>query len=250
MLFRPCIDLHDGKVKQIVGSTLSDAGAEENFVSDRPPSYYAELYKKDGLKGGHIIKLGTNNDEAAISGLNAYPNGMQVGGGINLDNALFWLEVGATHIILTSFIFSNGKINLDNLKKITDLVGRERLVLDLSCRFKDGKYYVVTDRWQKFTDYIVEYETLNFLSDYCDEFLIHAVDVEGMQSGVDKRLIELIASNSPIPTTYAGGISSLEDIDTVIKSGDNKMFYTVGSALDIFGGKKLKYNDVINYEMR
>ncbi|MCP4136578.1 MAG: phosphoribosylformimino-5-aminoimidazole carboxamide ribotide isomerase [bacterium] len=249
MDFRPCIDLHNGAVKQIVGSTLSDSGAvETNFVSDKDPAWFAELYKKDSLTGGHVIKLGPGNDDAAKQALAAYPRGLQIGGGITHDNAREWLESGASQIILTSYIFSNGELNKDNLEKIYKLAGREGLVLDLSCRYKDGAYYIVTDRWQKFTAWEVNRETLLYLSDYCVEFLIHAVDVEGKQAGIDSKLLALMAEFSPIPCVYAGGIRSLDDIRQIKKTGKGKIAYTVGSALDIFGGDKLRYEDVLAFE--
>jgi len=244
--FRPCIDLHGGQVKQIVGSTLSDDhGADENFVSDKGAAYYAELYKRDGLTGGHVIMLGPGNQEAACEAVKAYPDGLQVGGGINDENALEWLQNGASHVILTSYIFKDGKLKEDNLLKIFSLVGKERLVLDLSCRLKDGKYYIVTDRWQKFTEWEVNRESLEYFAQYCCEFLIHAVDVEGMQSGIDTDLISLMAENSPIPCVYAGGISTMDDIAAIETLGKGRIGYTVGSALDIFGGTKLSYSEVV-----
>jgi phosphoribosylformimino-5-aminoimidazole carboxamide ribotide isomerase len=244
--FRPCIDLHNGKVKQIVGSTLTDddSTVATNFESEHSSAFYAELYKRDGLTGGHVIKLGPGNDEAAKAALAAYPGGLQIGGGITADNAMEWLNAGAAQVILTSYIFADGELKQDRLDKIFKLVGRGRLVLDLSCRKREGEYYIVTDRWQKFTNWKVNAETLKYLADYCCEFLIHAVDVEGKQAGIDTDLIQLMAENSPVPCVYAGGIRSLEDIETIAKIGKSKVHFTVGSALDIFGGS-LKYSDVI-----
>ena len=250
MHFRPCIDLHDGHVKQIVGGTLSDSGATENFISDKDSAYYATLYKEDKLIGGHIIKLGAGNDDAALTALKAYPNGLQIGGGINADNAEFWLKNGAEKLILTSYIFSEGQLNMARLKKIVEITTKEKLVLDLSCREKDGKYYIVTDRWQKFTDMDVNQQTLEFLAEYCSEFLIHAVDVEGLQNGIDKDLIELMGKYSPIYSVYAGGISSMDDIKLIMEAGQGNVGYTVGSALDIFGGKLLKYREVVEYDQQ
>ena len=246
MKFRPCIDLHNGKVKQIIGGTLTDDNAQvqTNFESEHDSAYYAELYRKDNLRGGHVIMLGPGNIEAARQALAAYPGGLQVGGGITCDNALEWLKTGASQVILTSYIFADGELKQDRLDKIFNLVGRKKLVLDLSCRLRDGKYYIVTDRWQKFTTCEVNATTLNQLAKYCSEFLIHAVDVEGKQAGIDTDLIKIMAKNSPIPAVYAGGVRSLEDIELIRKIGQDKIDYTVGSALDIFGGK-LKYTDVI-----
>ena len=246
MEFRPCIDLHKGKVKQIVGGTLTDDNSQvqTNFKSEHDSAYYAELYRKDGLRGGHVIMLGPGNREAARQALAAYPGGLQVGGGINCDNALEWLEAGAAQIILTSYIFADGELKQDRLDKIFNLVGRESLVLDLSCRLRNRKYYIVTDRWQKFTTCEVNATSLNQLAGYCTEFLIHAVDVEGKQAGIDTDLIKIMAEHSPIPAVYAGGVRSLEDIELIREIGQNNIDFTVGSALDIFGGT-LKYNDVL-----
>lgn len=251
MQFRPCIDIHNGKVKQIVGSSLRDAGSAcENFVAGYDAAYYAKLYQRDGLKGGHIIllnKSGTPEYEAtrqqALSALSAYPGGLQVGGGINCDNAEEYLAAGASHVIVTSYVFMNGEICYDNLRKLVDLVGPKRLVLDLSCRKMGEVYYIVTDRWQKFTDTCLSTELLQELSGYCDEFLIHAVDVEGMVNGIEEPVVR-IAADSPIPVTYAGGISSLQDINRIKELGKGRVHATVGSALSIFGGS-LQYEEVI-----
>jgi len=250
-MFRPCIDLHAGKVKQIVGSSLNtadDAGLITNYESEKDSSYYAELYKNDGLKGGHVIMLGQGNETASISALKSYPGGLQVGGGINPSNALQYLEVGASHVIVTSYVFSNGKIDFEKLNEILSVVGKSRLVLDLSCRKKDDKYYVVTDRWTKFTDYEVNCENLKHLSQFCDEFLVHAVDVEGKCNGILEDIIEIL-SDSVIPVTYAGGIRNLEDLELVKQKGKGKVCFTIGSALDIFGGN-LSYKQVIEWNSK
>src|SRR5262245_15490890 len=209
-MFRPCIDLHEGKVKQIVGGTLSDdpATVRTNFVSDRSASWYAELYKHDGLKGGHVIMLGPGNEEEARSALQAYPGGLQIGGGITLGNARSFLDAGASHVIVTSWAFRDGRLDRDRLDSLVAAISKERLVLDLSCRRRDDRYWVVTDRWQKFTDLTISREALDGLSVFCKEFLVHAVDVEGLCSGVDLELVSKLAEWSPIPTTYAGGAKS------------------------------------------
>jgi phosphoribosylformimino-5-aminoimidazole carboxamide ribotide isomerase len=245
MEFRPCIDLHEGKVKQIIGGSLNDSGAEENFVSQNDADYYAELYKKAGLYGGHIIALGSGNREQIEKALAAYPGGLQVGGGINADNARGFIEKGASHVIVTSFIFKEGKFYFDNLEEIVKVVNKENLVIDLSCRKKDGKYYVVTNKWQKFTNFEVNEENIDFLSEFCDEFLVHAVDVEGLRSGIDEELIQKLSNWVKIPCTYAGGISSLDDVKLIESMSGGRMNYTIGSALDIFGGN-IKFDDVIN----
>ncbi|HOP75629.1 MAG TPA: phosphoribosylformimino-5-aminoimidazole carboxamide ribotide isomerase [Bacillota bacterium] len=249
MKFRPCIDLHQGKVKQIVGGTLTDTadGLIENFVAEQDAAYYAELFKRDGLTGGHIIMLGPGNEDAALQGLRAYPGGLQVGGGINPENAEKYLEAGASHVIVTSYIFSNGELDPIRLDKMVAAVGRERLVLDLSCRLKDGVYYVVTDRWQTFTSCVVNRETLEDLAGYCDEFLIHGVDVEGKRQGVQEELVQLLGEWAPIPVTYAGGARNLEDLELVKRLGRGKVDLTIGSALDIFGGT-LPYRVVLAWQ--
>jgi len=247
MRFRPCIDIHDGRVKQIVGSTLSDEGRgpQENFVSDRPPSHYASLYRKDRLLGGHVIMLGPGNETAAAEALAAWPGGLQVGGGINADNAARWIDKGAAAVIVTSYVFAGGKVDLARLRRILSAVGREHLVLDLSCRRRDDGYYIVTDRWQKFTTLKISPQSLAELSGYCCEFLIHAADVEGKCAGVALDLIEFLGEHSPIPTTYAGGIGSMVDIELIATHGRGKLDFTVGSGLDIFGGRAMTYEEVV-----
>lgn len=246
MEFRPCIDLHDGKVKQIVGGTLSDdnpGALRTNFESALDSADYARMYRKDHLTGGHVIMLGPGNEAAARRALEAWPGGLQVGGGIHAGNLCSWLEAGAAQVILTSAVFHDGELDMVQLETVFRLAGRERLVLDLSCRIRDGKYFVVTDRWTKFTRLEVGRETLEKLAPYCCEFLIHAVDVEGKQQGIDEDLLQLMAENSPLPCVYAGGIRSLEDIERIRQAGNGKIHFTVGSALDIFGGS-LKYDTV------
>ena len=246
MQFRPCIDLHNGKVKQIVGSSLSDSdnSAAVNFESDCSPAEFAALYRKDNLQGGHVIKLGPGNEAAAQQALAAWPGGLQIGGGITAENAAGYLAMGASHVVVTSYVFRDGKVHHDNLKKLVTAVGRERLVLDLSCKKKDGRYYIVTDRWQTFTQTEVSRETLHELADSCAEFLVHAASVEGMMAGPDLQLVALLAEHSPIPVTYAGGIASIEDIEAVRAAGKNKIHITIGSALELFGGS-LNYKEVV-----
>ncbi len=246
-LFRPCIDLHDGKVKQIVGGTLDTSERPAtNFVSEKAPEYYAELYRQDDLAGGHIIKLGPGNDEAAERALAAWKGKLQLGGQVNSSNAASWIERGASQVIVTSAVFKNGTIDFDELDKLCDAVTPDKLVLDLSCRKKDGSYYVVTDRWTKFTDSKLSKELLEQFSGFCCEYLIHAVDVEGKCSGIDTELVRLLADNSPIPCVYAGGIKDMQDIETIEKYGAGRIAYTIGSALDIFGGK-LSYREIVQH---
>ncbi|MBN2702650.1 MAG: phosphoribosylformimino-5-aminoimidazole carboxamide ribotide isomerase [Pontiellaceae bacterium] len=247
MKFRPCIDLHNGQVKQIVGGSLTDGKEPEtNFVSEKTPAWYAELYRADHLTGGHVIKLGPGNESAAREALAAWPGGLQIGGGITAENAVEWLDAGAAQVIVTSYLFQDQQLDPARLKKLRDAVGPERLVLDLSCRQKDGKYYVVTDRWQTFTQTVVDEQTLNHLASYCCEFLIHGVDVEGKQQGMDEELIALLAKYAPIPCVYAGGVRSFDDLEKLNQAGNGKIDVTVGSALDLFGGP-LSYRDVVAY---
>lgn len=253
MKFRPCIDIHNGKVKQIVGGSLLDTGnqATENFVAEQDAAFYASLYKNSGIKGGHIIllnKAGTEyydaDVEQARKALAEYPGGLQIGGGITAKNAEEFLKMGASHVIVTSYVFSDGRIDYERLDALVRAVGKEHLVLDLSCRKKDEKYYIVTDRWQKFTDEVVSKETLEKLKDYTDEFLIHAVDVEGKANGVEKELVKILSEHAGVPVTYAGGVGSYEDIEILKTLGKGRLNVTIGSALDLFGGH-LEYNKVI-----
>jgi len=248
MKFRPCIDIHKGKVKQIVGSTLSNNSQElvENFVAEKSAADFANLYKKDNLTGGHIIMLDGDikTSKQARLALREYWGGLQIGGGMNPENAMFWLAHGTPHIIVTSYVFKDGKINFKNLDKLVHKIGKDNLVLDLSCGQKDNNYFVMTDKWQKFTNYEVNFKNLKNLSNYCSEFLIHAADVEGKCKGIQEDLVEKLGQWVTIPTTYAGGAKSLSDLDLVNRLGQGKLDLTIGSALDIFGGK-LSYEEVV-----
>jgi phosphoribosylformimino-5-aminoimidazole carboxamide ribotide isomerase len=240
--------LHEGKVKQIVGGTL---GASENlrtnFVSEKPAAWFAELYKRDGLTGGHVIMLGPGNEKEARSALAAFPGGLQIGGGVNLSNARSWLEAGASHVIVTSWVFREGRVNWERLEELVKAIGKEKLVIDLSCRKRGENYFVVTDRWTNFTELIVNDETLKKFSAYCAEFLIHAVDVEGLCKGIDHELVAMLGKWTPIPTTYAGGANSISDLAEVRRVGGGKVDLTIGSALDIFGGSRVKYSDCVAF---
>lgn len=245
MDFRPCIDIHNGKVKQIVGGSLKDDGdqALENFVSEQDAAFFAKLYQSYAIKGGHIILLNAVDSsyykatkEQAKRALAAYPGGMQVGGGICAENALEFLQAGASHVIVTSYVFQGGMIHYDNLEKLQKITGRERLVLDLSCRKRGKDYYIVTDRWQKFTQEKLESSLLERLSNYADEFLIHAVDVEGKANGIEETLVELLGNWGKLPITYAGGVGNFKDLEQLKRLGKNQLHVTIGSALDLFGG--------------
>lgn len=245
MRFRPCIDIHNGRVKQIVGGSLTDAGdrAKENFVSEMDAAWYADLYRSHGLTGGHVILLNAKDSpyyeqtkSQALSALREWPGGLMIGGGISADNAGEFLDAGASHVIVTSWVFRDGHIRYDRIRTLRETVGKEHLVLDLSCRKRDGKYFVVTDRWQKFTEEEVTAELLSRLQESCDEFLIHAVDVEGKAKGIEEALVELLADACGIPATYAGGVGSYEDVRKLRDLGKGKVDVTIGSALDLFGG--------------
>ena len=255
MKFRPCIDIHNGKVKQIIGGSLLDQGdqAEENFVSAHDAGFYGKLYKKNQLSGGHVILLNAKDSpyyEAdrmeAVKALEAFPGGLQAGGGITDENAAYFIHKGASHVIVTSFVFSDGEIRYDRLERLRDAVGREHLVLDLSCRKKEGDYYVVTDRWQKFTKEKMSGSLLKQLEVYCDEFLIHGVDVEGKSQGIDHELVKILAQYQGNPLTYAGGVRSFEDLELLKKYGKSRIDVTIGSALDLFGGP-MKFSKVLSY---
>lgn len=255
MQFRPCIDIHNGAVKQIVGGSLKDTGnqATENFVSEYDAAFYARLYRKYHLKGGHIILLNNKQSEffeatkaQAMEALKAYPGGLMIGGGIDADNAKEYLEAGASHVIVTSYVFKNGEVQVDNLKKLVKAVGREHVVLDLSCRKIEGEYCIMTDRWQKATNVILNHETLDYFKDYCDEFLIHAVDVEGQSSGIEEELAAMLGNWAKLPITYAGGVHNFHDLELLKCLGRGKIDVTIGSALDLFGGS-MRFEEVLEY---
>jgi len=242
--------LHNGKVKQIVGSTLSADKPDTlrtNFTSEFSSSYYARMYRRDGLYGGHVIMLGPGNEEAAREAFQAFPQGLQAGGGITPENAKYWLDQGAAAVIVTSYVFKEGKIFAERLKEMQDLVGRDRLVIDLSCRKKGDRYYVVTDRWQKFTAVEVSPETLDYFSRFCFEFLIHAADVEGKCEGIAADLVTDLGKWTPLPTTYAGGVRDISDLQLIRELGLGRLDVTVGSSLDIFGGSGMKYSDAVAF---
>ncbi|KAJ1814768.1 Enzyme that catalyzes the fourth step in the histidine pathway [Coemansia sp. RSA 2599] len=247
-LFRPCIDLHNGQVKQIVGGTLHDTDADQlktNFVSEHPPAYYAALYRTHGLLGGHVIMLGPGNVEAAKQALAAWPDGLQVGGGITADNASEWIANGAAKVIVTSWLFPQARFDLQRLRQISALVGRDRLVVDLSCRRRGDQWVVAMDRWQTLTDMRVDRACLEELAEYCSEFLVHAADVEGLCRGIDRELVARLAEWSPIPVTYAGGASCLQDLRLVSELSKGRVHLTIGSALDIFGGSQVAFDDCV-----
>jgi phosphoribosylformimino-5-aminoimidazole carboxamide ribotide isomerase len=246
MKIRPCIDLHNGKVKQIVGASLSDSdnSAEENFVSTRDASWYAGLYRRDNMTGGHLIKLGPGNDDQALKALEAWPEGLQIGGGISGENCRYWIDQGASHVIVTSWVFRDGAVDFVRLEELVRILGRQRLVLDLSCRKRGADYVVVTDRWQKFTDFKISRENISLLEKYCDEFLIHAADVEGLRGGIAGDLVSDLGQWVSIPATYAGGARDLEDANEVKRLGNGAVDLTIGSALDIFGGS-LPYEETV-----
>lgn len=256
MRFRPCIDIHNGQVKQIVGGSLRDEkdSAKENFVSEQTADWYASLYRRDGLSGGHVILLNGSASpwyeatrQQALKALAAYPGGMQLGGGVTPENAEEWLDAGASHVIVTSYVFRDGRIQYENLEKIKKAAGREKLVLDLSCRRKGDSYFIVTDRWQKFTEEKVTAALLDELSKSCSEFLIHAADVEGKAAGIEKDLVSLLGEWEGIPVTYAGGIAEESDLELVKKLGKDRLDVTIGSALDLFGGC-IPYRNVVYLE--
>lgn len=255
MRFRPCIDIHNGKVKQIVGGSLRDAGdkAEENFVAEKDADYFARLYKRDGLLGGHIILLNKPDSpyfqatkEQAKRALAAYPGGLQIGGGITKENAEEYLALGASHVIVTSAVFQEGQLSWERLKELSAVTGKERLVLDLSCRRRGDQYYIVTDRWQTFTKETVSLDLLQRLSEYCAEFLIHGVDVEGKRSGLEEDLVRLLGSWKKSPVTYAGGVGSFSDLERLAEFSGGSLDVTIGSGLDLFGGN-LKYEEVLKF---
>lgn len=255
MKFRPCIDIHNGKVKQIVGGSLFDEKnhAEENFVSEKDAAWFAGFYREKGLKGGHVILLNPPSSEffeetkkQALQALKSFPKGLQAGGGITAENAAEYLDAGASHVIVTSYVFRDGKINYENLEKLKKEVGTEHIVIDLSCRKKDGDYYIVTDRWQKYTESRLTEETLEKFSDFCDEFLVHAVDVEGKADGIEENVAGLLGSFGKKNITYAGGVHSFEDLGLLKRLGRERVDVTIGSALSLFGGT-MELEEVLRY---
>ena len=243
--FRPCIDLHQGQVKQIVGGSLNDQGATTNFVSQQDAAYYAHLYACHNLQGGHVIALGTGNQTQAEQALAAWPSGMQYGGGVTLDNAQAYLTAGASHVIVTSWLFEQGQFSWQRLQQLTDAVGKQRLVLDLSCRQQQDTWFIATNRWQTITDTEINAYNLQKLAGYCDEFLIHSADVEGLQQGIDANLVQFLGEHCPIPVTYAGGARHLEDLQLVEQLSQGRVDLTIGSALDIFGGQGISLQECI-----
>jgi phosphoribosylformimino-5-aminoimidazole carboxamide ribotide isomerase len=243
--FRPCIDLHQGKVKQIVGGTLTDAGEglQTNFVSPHGAAWFADLYRRDSLPGGHIIMLGSGNESEASAALQAWPGGLQIGGGLDDTNVIRWLEAGASHVIVTSWLFPGGLLSMERLARLSGLAGKERLVVDLSCRRRGDGWNVAVNRWQTVTDVRIDEALLASLSRHCAEFLIHAADVEGRQQGMDWELVELLGRVSPIPTTYAGGARDLSDLERLDRESRGRLDLSIGSALDIFGGQLVRYAD-------
>lgn len=266
-VFRPCIDIHQGVVKQIVGGSLRDedrfeqkeralhasgldpstSSLQTNFTSTLRPGHYASLYRKHKLTGAHVIKLGPGNDDAATEAIQAWPDGLQIGGGITSENAKRWIEIGAKKVIVTSYLFPHCKFSLERLKGLEELVGKERLVVDVSCRKRDGKWIVAMNRWQDMTDMEVNKESIDLLANHCSEFLIHAADVEGLCQGIDESLVEKLGEWVTIPTTYAGGARNIQDLYLVDRLSNGKVDLTFGSALDIFGGKGVTMQELIRW---
>ncbi|KAI4624791.1 Histidine biosynthesis bifunctional protein hisB [Alternaria ethzedia] len=250
--FRPCIDLHAGSVKQIVGGTLNTNTPDvlkTNWTSEHPSAFYADLYKQHVLTGAHVIMLGPGNDQAAQEALEAWKGGMQVGGGITEKNAAEWIERGADKVIITSYLFPSSTFSMDRLRAVLQALDNDKtkLVIDLSCRRKDDKWFVATNKWQTITDFELNQESISLLEPHCSEFLIHAADVEGLQRGIDHELVTKLAEWCSIPVTYAGGGRSIEDLELVKKLSKGKVDLTIGSALDIFGGSGVKFQDCVKW---
>ncbi len=249
-IFRPCIDLHQGQVKQIVGGSLTDDGALENHVSNHSAVWFARRYKQDGLVGGHVIQLGGGNEQAATEALAAYPGGLQVGGGINSENAELWLSRGASHVIVTSFLFESGELSMNRVKEVAATVGAERLVIDLSCRQTADGYFVTTNRWQTITRTQLGAALFDQLAPFCSEFLVHAADVEGLCGGIDECVLEILGEDCPLPCTYAGGARAFSDLERVKELSRGRVDLTFGSALDLFGGHLVSYDDCVRYNQK
>ena len=248
--FRPCIDLHQGKVKQIVGGSLNDQGAATNFISQYDAAYYADIYRQHDLRGGHVIALGPNNETEVLKALAAWPQGLQFGGGVNLTNATQYIAAGASHVIVTSYLFDGDEFSWEKLAQLKALIGKEHLILDLSCRKTAQGWNIATNRWQTVTSTVINADTLQQLSEHCAEFLIHAADVEGLQNGIDQELVTLLGEHATIPVTYAGGARSIDDLALVERLSKGKVDLTIGSALDIFGGKGITLQQCIDWNLR
>lgn len=233
-------------MKQIIGGTLNDEGATENFVSEKSPSWYAEKFKSDNLRGGHVIQLGPGNIEAAREALAAWRGGLQIGGGINASNASQWLEAGASHVIVTSYLFDEkGRFLKNHLDELVDTIGKDRIIIDLSCRQIGEGWKVAMNRWQTITDLDLNLDLISDLADSCDEFLIHAADVEGMCGGVDEALVQLLGQWEGCPITYAGGVRGMDDLKLIHQASNGRLDATVGSALDLFGGDGVTYDELL-----
>lgn len=247
-MFRPCIDLHEGRVKQIVGGSLdAEGGLRTNFEAAEGPAWFAARYRDDGLTGGHVVMLGPGNEDAAREALAAHPGGLQVGGGVTAANAAAWLDAGASHVIVTSWLFPGADLDQERLDALHRAVGRDRLVIDLSCRRREGDYVVVADRWRRFTSTVLDRAGLAGMAERCAELLVHAVDVEGLRLGIDDELVERLAAWSPVPVTYAGGARSLDDLERVDRISGGRVDLTIGSALDLFGGDGVRYADAVAF---
>jgi phosphoribosylformimino-5-aminoimidazole carboxamide ribotide isomerase len=246
-LFKPCIDLHDGQVKQIVGGSLNDSGAglKTNFVASQPPEFFAARYRDDRLEGGHVIKLGPGNDDAARRALAAWPDHLHIGGGIDIDSAPVWIGHGASKVIVTSWLFPGGTFAPERLAALVGRVSKDRLVVDLSCRRVGDGWVVAMDRWQKLTGYAISEANLALIAASCSELLIHAADVEGLCRGIDEELVTVLGKWSPIPCVYAGGGRALDDLMLVDRLSRGRVDLTYGSALDLFGGNGVRYADCV-----
>jgi phosphoribosylformimino-5-aminoimidazole carboxamide ribotide isomerase len=246
-VFRPCIDLHRGRVKQIVGASLKDDGPEPttNFETTEDASWFARRYRDDGLRDGHVIMLGPGNEEAATAALAEWPGGFQVGGGITINNAERWLSAGASKVIVTSWLFEAGELAMERVSRLSKQIGRQQLVIDLSCRRQSDGWRVATDRWQTLSSTPVERETFERLAEYCSEFLVHATDVEGLCRGIDEALVTLLGDACSIPSTYAGGARQIDDLSRVQELSGGSVHLTFGSALDLFGGTLVRYEDCV-----
>jgi len=173
---------------------------------------------------------------------------MQIGGGITLENATEWMNAGASHLIVTSWLFSpEGKFLPERLSQLTSEIGKENLVIDLSCRRTKQGWTVAMNRWQTLTDLNITTENLNHIADHCDELLVHAADVEGLCKGIDQELVQMLGQWAKIPITYAGGAATMADIQLTQESSAGNVDITVGSALDIFGGSGMTIDELIQW---
>ncbi|KAF6005708.1 hypothetical protein HII12_005282 [Brettanomyces bruxellensis] len=243
-----CIDIHGGKVKQIVGGTLNQDDTEQskntcksnletNFVSEKSSSYYAKLYEEHGIIRTHVIKLGSleENNRVAIEALKAWPKHLQIGGGINDTNAKYWIQQGADKVIVTSWLFPKGQFDKSRLERISQLVGKEHLVVDLSYFDAGG---------------VEQGRLLSYSRGTARNSSFMQLMLKAFCKGIDQELVAKLAEWCTSPIVYAGGAKSIDDLKLVDKLSHGRVDLTFGSALDLFGGKLVRFKDCCKWNQQ